>query len=166
MIEVVPACGAELAEPLRLLEQSLREGEPVREDFAGALREATETGAVEVLAARAEGRVVGVAVLAYRLSISAAGLFASIEDLYVRPDARWQGIGRALLEAAEDRCASRGVSYVEAQVEDEEAAAFYRALGYEEEPGVRVFSRSYRLSDNVRHQATGMKYQQENLNPD
>jgi GNAT superfamily N-acetyltransferase len=145
MIEVVPTCRAELAEPLRLLGESLREGEPVPEDFMETLREAVETGAVEVLAARAEGRVVGVAVLAYRLSISAAGLFASIEDLYVRPDARRQGIGRALLEAVEERCASRGVSYVEAQVEDEGAAAFYAALGYEEEPGVRVFSRSYVL---------------------
>jgi hypothetical protein len=40
---------------------------------------------------------------------------------------------------------ARGVSYVEAQVEDEEAAAFYAALGYEEEPGVCVYSRSYIL---------------------
>jgi GNAT superfamily N-acetyltransferase len=155
MIQVVPTCRAELAEPLRLLEESLREGEPVAEDFVEMLREAVEAGAVEVLAARAEGRVVGVAVLVYRLSISAAGLFASIEDLYVRPEARRRGAGRALLEAVEERCASRGVSYVEAQVEDEGAAAFYSALGYEEEPGVRVFSRSFSLSDNGRHQATG-----------
>jgi GNAT superfamily N-acetyltransferase len=166
MIEVVPTCGAELAEPLSLLEESLREGEPVPEDFAETLRETAETGAVEVLAARAEGRVVGVAVLAYRLSISAAGVFASIEDLYVRPDARRQGIGRALLEAVEERCASRGVSYVEAQVEDEGAAAFYSALGYEEEPGVRVLSRSYSLPDNGRQHATGFGHQQENLKPD
>ena len=145
MIEVVPTCRAELAEPLRLLEESLREGEPVPEDFAQTLREAVEAGGVEVLAARAEGRVVGVAVLAYRLSISAAGLFASIEDLYVRPDARRRGVGRALLEAVEERCASRGVSYVEAQVEDEEAAGFYSTMGYGPEPGVRVFSRSYVL---------------------
>jgi GNAT superfamily N-acetyltransferase len=98
-----------------------------------------------VLAARVEGRVVGVAVLAYRLSISAAGSFASIEDLYVRPEERRQGVGRALLEAVENRCTARGVSYVEAQVEDEEAAAFYTALGYEVEPEVRVFSCSYSL---------------------
>jgi GNAT superfamily N-acetyltransferase len=155
MIQVAPTCSAELAEPLRLLEESLREGEPVAEDFVEMLREAVEAGAVEVLAARAEGRVVGVAVLVYRLSISAAGLFASIEDLYVRPEARRRGAGQALLEAVEERCASRGVSYVEAQVEDEGAAAFYSALGYEEELGVRVFSRSFSLSDNGRHQATG-----------
>ena len=132
-------------EPLKLLEESLRDGEPVPSDFAQQLREAVEDGELEVLAARAEGRVVGVAVLAYRLSVSAAGLFASVEDLYVRPDARQRGVGRALLETVRGRCAAHGISYVEAQVEDEEAAAFYSALGYEEEPGVRVFSRSYVL---------------------
>ena len=144
-MEVEPARGAELAEPLRLLEEFLRDGERVPESFAWRLREAVKAGELEVLAARAEGRVVGVAVLAYRLSISAGGLFASVEDLYVEPDARRRGVGRALLEAVGERCAASGVSYVEAQVEDEEATAFYAAVGYEEEPGVRVFSRSYAL---------------------
>ena len=146
-MKVEPERGAGLAEPLRLLEEFLRDGEPEPESFARRLRESVEAGELEVLAARAEGRVVGVAVLAYRLSISAGGLFASVEDLYVKPDARRRGVGRALLEAVGERCAARGVSYVETQVEDEEAAGFYAALGYEEEPGVRVFSRSYVLFD-------------------
>ena len=146
-MRVEPARGAELAEPLKLLEEFLKDGEPVPESFAQRLREAVGRGDLEVLAARAQGRVVGVAILAYRLSISAAGPFASIEDLYVEPAARRRGVGRALLEAVGERCAARGVSYVEAQVEDEEAAAFYAAVGYEEEPGVRVFSRSHVLVD-------------------
>jgi GNAT superfamily N-acetyltransferase len=146
MIEAAPVYAPELTEAVRLLEEFHRGGEPVPENTARALREAVEAGDVEVLAARAEGRMVGVAVLAYRLSVSAAGLFASIEDLYVRPGARRRGVGRALLEAVKERCASRGVSYVEAQVEGEEAVSFYSALGYEEELGVRVFSRSYSFS--------------------
>jgi GNAT superfamily N-acetyltransferase len=145
MIEVASVRGAELVEPVKLLEESLRNGDPVSDDFAKTLREAVEAGALEVLAARAEGHVVGVAVLAYRLSISAAGPFVSIEDLYVRPEERNRGVGRGLLEAVEKRSASRGVSYVEAQVENEEVAAFYAALGYELQPGVRVLSRSYAL---------------------
>jgi GNAT superfamily N-acetyltransferase len=145
MIEVASVHGAELVEPVKLLEESLRNGDPVSDDFAKTLREAVEAGALEVLAARAEGHVVGVAVLAYRLSISAAGPFVSIEDLYVRPEERRRGVGRGLLEAVEKRSASRGVSYVEAQVENEEVAAFYAALGYELQPGVRVLSRSYAL---------------------
>jgi ribosomal protein S18 acetylase RimI-like enzyme len=145
MTEVTPVRGTELTEPLRLLEEALRDGDPVPEHFAWRLRGAIERGELEVLAARTEGHVVGVAVLAYRLSVSAAGPFASIEDLYVKPDARRRGVGRALLEALGRSCAAGGVSYLEAQVEDEEAAAFYGALGYEEEPGVRVFSRSHAL---------------------
>jgi GNAT superfamily N-acetyltransferase len=147
VVEVTSVRGADLAEALKLLEASLRDGEPVPEDFARRLGGAVERGDLEVLAARTERRIVGVALLAYRLSVSAAGLFASIEDLYVEPDARRRGVGRALLEAVGERCAARGVSYVEAQVEDREAAAFYAASGYEEEPGVRVFSRSYVLLD-------------------
>ncbi len=147
IVEVASVRRTGLAEPLRLLEGFLRDGEPVPEGFAEALRAAVEWGEIEVLAAREEGRVVGVAVLAYRLSVSAAGPFASIEDLYVEPGARRRGVGRALLEAVGERCTSRGVSYVEAQAEDEEAVTFYGAVGYEEEPGVRVFSRSHVLFD-------------------
>lgn len=145
IVEVRSVRGTDLAEPLQLLEASLRDGEPVSEDFARRLREAIDRGEFEVLAAHVEDSVVGVAVLAYRLSVSADALFASIEDLHVEPDARRRGVGTALLEAVERSCAARGVSYVEALVEDEEAAAFYGASGYEEEPGVRVFSRSYVL---------------------
>lgn len=147
VVEVTSVRVADLAGCLRLLEASLRDGEPVSEHFARRLGGAIERGEIEVLAARAEGRVVGVAVLAYRLSVSADGLFASIEDLHVEPDARRRGVGRALLEAVGRSCAARGVSYVEALVEDEEAAAFYAACGYEEEPGMRVFSRSHVLQD-------------------
>ncbi len=142
-VTIVPA--TELAGALKLLEEFLRGSEPVPEAFVGQLREAVEAENLEVLAAWEERRVMGVAVLAYRLNVSAAGLFASIEDLYVRPESRRRGVGRALLEAVAERCTIRGVSYVEAQVEDEEAAGFYSALGYETDSGVRLFFRSYAL---------------------
>ena len=145
LVQVASVSSSELAGPLKLLEESLRGGEPLPDAFAGQLREAVVGGNLEVLAARARGRVIGVAVVAYRLNISAGGPFASIEDLYVRPESRRRGVGQALLEAIAKRCKNRGVSYIEAQVEDDEAAAFYSAMGYEPELGVRVFSRSYAL---------------------
>jgi GNAT superfamily N-acetyltransferase len=145
LVQVRTVSATELAGPLRLLEESLRGGEPLPEAFKDQIRELVESGNLEVIGARTEERTAGVAVLAYRLNVSVAGLFASIEDLYVRPESRRRGVGRALLEAVAQRCRVRGVSYVEAQVEDDEAAAFYSALGYETEPGVRVFSRSYVL---------------------
>jgi GNAT superfamily N-acetyltransferase len=139
-IEVTPA--PDLAEPLSLLEASLRNGEPVSEAFAGRLRKSVQTGDMDVLAARSKGQILGVAVLAYRPNIPAGAIFASIEDLYVRPEARRQGVGTALLTAANERCAARQISYVEVQIEDEAAGLFYASLGYELEGGVRVRSRS------------------------
>jgi GNAT superfamily N-acetyltransferase len=137
-----------LAEPLALLEEALRDGDPVPEDFADRLRKAVEAGDAEVLAARAEDQILGVALLAYRLNVSAGGLFASVEDLYVRPVARRRGVGRALLQAADERCEDHGISYVEAQVEEREAEQFYAALGYEPETSVRVLSRSLPIIDD------------------
>jgi GNAT superfamily N-acetyltransferase len=142
-VTVVP--GDELAAPLRLLEGSLRDGEPIPEAFVRRLRESVEAGDLEVLAAWRRGLAVGIAVMAYRPSIAAGGDFASIEELFVAPGERRRGIGRALLAAVEERCAARHVSYVEVQAVDDEAAAFYSALGYEEEAEVRVLSRSYPL---------------------
>ncbi len=143
-IEVRTAASDDLAEPLSLLEESLRNGEPVPPPLAGRLTRAVEGGDLEVLAAWSDGRVVGVAVLSLRPNVSLGALFASIEDFYVRPEVRRRGVGRALLGAMEDLCKERGVSYVEVQT-DGEAASFYEALGYEPEPGVRVLSRSYAL---------------------
>jgi GNAT superfamily N-acetyltransferase len=140
--EVAPVPPTRLSAPLALLEEALREGDAVPAEFTERLRRAVEAGDLEVLAARSEERILGVAVLAYRLSVSSGCLFASIEDLYVSQQARRQGVGRALLRAADERCSERGISYVEVQIEEAEAEAFYTALGYEPENGVRVLSRS------------------------
>ncbi len=147
-IEVRPAAPDELAEPLSLLEEFSRDGESVPPPFARRLARAVEAGDIEVLAARAEpgGAPVGVALLAFRLNISAGASFASIEELYVRPEERGRGAGRALIEAVEARCRARGVSYAEVQTDDE-AAPFYQACGYEPEMGVWVLSRSVAFND-------------------
>ena len=141
-VEITPVPATGLAGPLALLEEALRDGEPVPTEFVDRLHKAIEAGDIEILAARAEDQILGVVVLAYRLNVSAGGHFASIEDLYVRPEARRQGVGRALLEAAHERCTAHGISYVEVQVEEKKAETFYTAVGHEPETGVRVFSRS------------------------
>lgn len=142
-METVSADG--LGAPLELLEEALRDGHPLPEAFVRRLGAEIERGNLDVITAWRGAVVVGVAVISYRLNISAGSPFAGIEDLYVRPDARRQGVGRTLLEATAERCAAREISYVEAQVKSDEAMAFYSAVGYEEENGVRVFSRSYAL---------------------
>ncbi len=148
MVEVGLVAGQDLAEPLKLLELSVRDGEPVTPGFAGSFREEMEQGRIEVLAARLDGAVVGVAVLSFRPSVSASGLFASIEELYVKPEVRRRGVGQTLLENVGKRCALRGISYVEVQTVEEAAIAFYEALGYEPESEVVVLSRSVALRED------------------
>jgi GNAT superfamily N-acetyltransferase len=141
-IAVHPVAREDLAKPLSLLEESLRNGKPVPPLFAEQLAQAVERGDLEVLAAWVNGGLVGVTVLAFRSSISLGAPFVSIEDLYVKPGVRRRGAGRALLGAVEERCKERGISYVEVQT-DGEAAAFYIGLGYKPEEEVRVLSCSY-----------------------
>ena len=141
-IEVRSVAPEDLAKPLSLLEEVLRNGKPVPPLFAEQLAQAVERGDLELLAAWVNGGLVGVTVLAFRSSISLGAPFVSIEDLYVKPGARRRGAGRALLGAVEERCKERGVSYVEVQT-DGKAAAFYIGLGYKPEEEVRVLSCSY-----------------------
>jgi GNAT superfamily N-acetyltransferase len=143
-VEVRPAAANALSEPLKLLEEALRDGEPLPQAFAERLARNVEGRDLEVLSARAGGRLVGVVVLAFRPGVSLGADFASVEELHVRPEERGRGVGRALLAAVGERCRRRGVSYVEVQTNDE-AAAFYKAFGFELEEGVRVLSRSYAL---------------------
>ena len=154
-IEVRPVPGPNLREPLRLLEGWLRDGEPVSEPFMQELRRQVEAGDLEVLAAQLKGRMVGVVVLAFRPNVSLGSSFASIDDLYVDPQFRREGVGSDLLRAAGDRCRNRGVSYLEAQVEEDIADTFYVASGYEPEPGVRVFYRSLPLKEREEREADG-----------
>lgn len=56
-----------------------------------------------------------------------------LENLYVEPDHREEGIGSRLLEAAENRLHDRGADVVvlEAMADNEQAREFYRQHGYE-----------------------------------
>lgn len=146
-VEVLPVPATDLREPLRLLEGWLRDGEPVPDSFVEGLRRLVEAGDLGVLAARLDGRMAGVLVLAFRPNVSLGATFASIEDLYVHPRARRRGVGRVLLQAAHERCRDRNVSYLEAQVQEAAAEDLYAASGYEQETGVRVFSMSLPIGD-------------------
>jgi aminoglycoside 6'-N-acetyltransferase I len=102
-----------------------------------------------VLVAEADGRLVGFLELDYRKY--APGCRSSpvpfIEGWYVEPAWQRQGIGRALVEAAEGRARAMGHHEIasDTEVENADSLAAHQALGYEVVERVVCFRRS--LSD-------------------
>jgi len=87
-----------------------------------------------LLVARRDGEVVGFVMFTletgrYEQDVT-TGL---VENLYVEPSARREGIGTALLEAAEQRLADGGATVVqlEAMADNDAARQFYAARGYQ-----------------------------------
>ena len=83
--------------------------------------------------AQADGRPVGFSLWFYNFSTFAgrAGLY--VEDLFVLPEARGQGAGRALLARLAQRCLEEGLARLDWAVLDwnAPALAFYESLGAE-----------------------------------
>jgi GNAT superfamily N-acetyltransferase len=92
----------------------------------------------EVVAILAGDPAVGVAVLTLRPNVWYDGPVALLDELYVTPGLRGQGIGSLLLEAAETETRRRGGELLEINVDgvDHDARRFYERHGYRNtEPG-------------------------------
>jgi ribosomal protein S18 acetylase RimI-like enzyme len=77
----------------------------------------------------------GVVQLRYRHALWWAAEDCTLEDLFVREDARGSGLGRALVEATVARAHERGCRRIELDVweRNEAALALYRSLGFRDE---------------------------------
>jgi ribosomal protein S18 acetylase RimI-like enzyme len=75
----------------------------------------------------------GVCQLRYRFAVWTGTEDCSLEDIFVEPEARGSGLGRALAEAALARARERGCARVELDVNEANAAALalYESLGFE-----------------------------------
>ena len=134
-IDIAPATNADvplilrfikaLAEYERMTDEVVATEESVRESLFGAHPSA------EAAIARANGDPAGFAVWFYNYStfLSRPGLY--LEDLFVLPESRGLGIGRALLRYLAGVAVSRGCGRMEWAVLDwnELAIGFYRSLG-------------------------------------
>ncbi len=80
---------------------------------------------------------VGLAVMRFRLSIWTPGLECYLAELYVVPQWRSRGIGRALMEAALDHARARGADYVDLGTAETDVAArrLYESLGFDNHEG-------------------------------
>jgi ribosomal protein S18 acetylase RimI-like enzyme len=79
----------------------------------------------------------GLAVLRFRPSIWTPGLECYLAELYVVPNRRGQGLGRALMEAAMDHARSRGADYMDLGTSEDDVAAraLYESLGFTNREG-------------------------------
>jgi GNAT superfamily N-acetyltransferase len=115
----------ELAEFERLLDQVRADETTLAEGLFGSRRVA------EVVLAEKHGEAVAFAVYFHNFStfLGRAGLY--LEDLYVRPQARGQGIGKALIQFVASIAVERDCGRFEWAVLDWNTRAidFYRALG-------------------------------------
>jgi ribosomal protein S18 acetylase RimI-like enzyme len=79
----------------------------------------------------------GVAVIRFRRAIFTEGLDAYLEELYVRPDLRGQGLGRALLAAAMETARRQGATRMDLGTEETDTAAIalYKSAGFSNQGG-------------------------------
>jgi ribosomal protein S18 acetylase RimI-like enzyme len=94
-----------------------------------------ESGEVTVLFA-GEGPY-GFAQLRFRPSLYTGALDAYLEELYVVPARRRQGLGRALLEAAMDHARGRGAAHIDLGTSEDDVAAraLYESAGFTNREG-------------------------------
>jgi len=80
---------------------------------------------------------VGLAVLRFRAAIWSTGLECYLAELYVTPDRRGQGLGRALMEAVLREARSLGADTMDIGVDEPDVAArrLYESLGFTNRSG-------------------------------
>ncbi|HUC37913.1 MAG TPA: GNAT family N-acetyltransferase [Acidimicrobiales bacterium] len=74
----------------------------------------------------------GIAVLRFRPSIWSSGLECYLAELYVTPDRRGGGLGRALMEAAIDTARQRGADHMDLGTSEDDVVArrLYERMGF------------------------------------
>jgi ribosomal protein S18 acetylase RimI-like enzyme len=79
----------------------------------------------------------GVAEVRYRHSIWSGELDASLEELYVAPARRGEGIGRALLEAVMEAAREEGATHIDLGTSEDDTAAraLYESAGFTNREG-------------------------------
>jgi GNAT superfamily N-acetyltransferase len=102
-----------------------------------------------LLAARSAGKIIGVAYVAIILSVEHGGLVGWLEELYVLPEYRDQGVGGALLKRALERAQELGLVAVdlEVDIEHKRAESLYAKNGFYNLPRSRWAKKIETLSE-------------------
>ncbi len=108
---------------------------PGPEALAGRVRQLLPEGELTVLVGG--GGPDGLAVLRFRPSIWSEALECYLAELYVVPDQRGHGLGRALMEAAIETARAEGADYMDLGTSEDDVAAraLYESLGFRNREG-------------------------------
>src|SRR5688500_14770382 len=79
----------------------------------------------------------GIAELRFRRSVWTGQLDAYLEELYVAPERRGEGLGRALLEAAMQAARAAGATHIDLGTSEDDVAAIglYESAGFTNREG-------------------------------
>jgi GNAT superfamily N-acetyltransferase len=108
---------------------------PEPDELAERLRQLMADGTTKVLLG-GEGPD-GLALLRFRTSLWTEGLECYLAELYVVPDRRGHGLGRALMNAAIELARREGADYMELNTGEDDVAAraLYESLGFSNREG-------------------------------
>jgi ribosomal protein S18 acetylase RimI-like enzyme len=125
-----PAAAADIGRLLHDFNQEYDEPAPDPEQLAVRVRELLEGGQTAVLLAGAGPD--GLAVLRFRPAIWSQAPECYLAELYVAPEMRGQGLGRALLEEAITFARAQGADYMDlnTSAQDVAARALYESVGF------------------------------------
>ena len=135
----VRSAGADdAAEVARLLDAFNREFDeytPGVETLTENARRMLERGEMTILLAG--GGPDGIAELRFRSSVWTGELDAYLEELYVAPERRGEGLGRALLEAAMQAARDAGATHIDLGTSEDDVAAIglYESAGFTNREG-------------------------------
>jgi ribosomal protein S18 acetylase RimI-like enzyme len=153
MIEL--ACDVDLDDLVKLaiaFRDYLGQSQPSAAEFRASIQILLKDPDTEFLVARnPEGTPVGYAQVRYRYSAWIPGLGAEIEDLFVLPFARRQGIGLELAEAVTARARLRSCRVIGLNTNErnEAALSLYQGLGFTAERALWNGSRQLWLEKSI-----------------
>ena len=106
-----------------------------REVAENAMRQlATDNALGRLFVIESEGKVVGYLAVTYGFTLEFGGRDAFVDELYIVPSARGQGLGTQALELAEEACREDGINALHLEVEftNEAAKRLYAKSGFVE----------------------------------
>jgi ribosomal protein S18 acetylase RimI-like enzyme len=128
---------AVVAELLYAFNREYDDPTPPPDELAERIRQLLAAGDTAILLAGEPA--CAVAVLRFRLSIWSRGLECYLAELYVVPELRGQGIGRAVMERVMDEARAEGADHMDLGTGEDDVAAraLYESLGFDnhERPG-------------------------------